>query len=436
VNIKRTTWILFLGLSVISLGAWWRYSYPQLAFTNFSIDRQKAVAIAKQYLEEEQNEDTSRYRTAAVFEIDENANRYLQKTIGYDGLIAFVKNHEFDMFFWVVRFFKEREKEGYNIFVSSATGEIIGFRHIIEDNLKIDVIKRNEARRRAVKILDERYGFDPKEHYVVGDFLNNFDYRADYSFSWMKKDVAIPWSEEENSGIGKLIYGAKISGDKILSFYKGTFQVPAQFTREISQLKNTGHNLSTLVHIFYIFIFTASIYFVIIRRNHLAMHSTKKFYLGAAIISFVLTILMGINQFQSMLFDYQTTSPLIDYFARIGVNTVFHGVFISVLILTPSLSGELLRFEQFKDKKQCSLLYYIQSTFFSRNVFYLICFSYLVCIILLGIQSILFEIGQTYWGVWKEYNWVTHLTTAYFPFLAAFTVGYKASLNEELIEIG
>jgi hypothetical protein len=46
---------------------------------------------------------------------------------------------------------------------------------------------------------------------------------------------------------------------------------------------------------------------------------------------------------------------------------------------------------------------------------------------------VLIEAGQRYWGVWREYSWMNQLTTAYIPFIAAFTVAFKASFMEELM---
>jgi len=433
VNIQKKHWLTFAFFAILSLICWHRFSYPQLAFTEFAITRDQALSIAKNYLEKECQEDTSDYMTAVVFEIDEGANRFLQRTLGFKGLVEFVQTYDFDMFYWIVRFFKEQEKEEYRVIISSATGEIITFSHIIEDTRSIEIIERDVAREKAKQFLNERFGFDPKEYYVKGDLKSNYDFRSDYSFTYRKKDVAIFWSEAIDAGFGKLITSVKISGDHILSFSKNGFLVPDEFNREISRLKNTGDNLMTIVRVFFTFLFVASIYFVIARRDHLAMHTTKKFYIIIVLISFSLSLLALVNQYQSILYGYSTTSPLLDYLMRLSITAIISGLFITVALLMPGLSGELLHFEQQRERREGAFLHYVRTTFFSRTVAQAILLGYLVCIIMLGIQSIIIEVGQNHWGVWREYSWVTQLTTAYIPLLAAFTIGFKSSFSEELM---
>jgi len=58
--------------------------------------------------------------------------------------------------------------------------------------------------------------------------------------------------------------------------------------------------------------------------------------------------------------------------------------------------------------------------------------GYIVAIIMIGIQSLAFEIGQRYLGVWVEYTWMAQLSATYFPFLAALTLGFIASSTEEV----
>ena len=104
--ISRRTWFLFFGLSSLSLAIWLYLSYPQLAFLNLSVNREKALSIAKGYLRTK-GAVAENYQTSIVFGMDSGPNRYLQKTIKFDGLKKFIKEHDFDLFYWIIRFFKE-----------------------------------------------------------------------------------------------------------------------------------------------------------------------------------------------------------------------------------------------------------------------------------------------------------------------------------------
>ena len=57
------------------------------------------------------------------------------------------------MFHWIVRFFKENDKEEYRLSISSATGEITSFNHIIDDGDERLELTRDVARKRVIQHL-------------------------------------------------------------------------------------------------------------------------------------------------------------------------------------------------------------------------------------------------------------------------------------------
>lgn len=429
---NRQIWILFAGLSTLSFILWLRLSYPQLEFANFSVDRAKAAEIAREYLRARQ-EDPARFRMAVVFSSDGEADRYLQHSVGFTELIQFVQKYDFDLFFWVVRFYRESEKEAYKAFVSSATGEIIGFQHTIDDSAAREPLGREEARQKAIEFLGKRFQFNPMFYAVKGDFETIYDNRSDFSFSWQRKDVQIPWSEQEDSGTGKLLIGAKVSGHEALTFYKNTFSIPDQFNRYLARIQDTGKILSQAVYVLGLALFTSAVFFMIVRRNHLATHTTKRFYIGLMAFSFVLSLVAVFNQWQSVLFDYGTTGDFRVYLGQLAMQTLINALFISVAVIMPGLAGEALHYQTFKEKPEGSFLYYLHSTFFSREVAKAIFLGYGVWIIMLGIQSVVIALGQRYAGVWVEHAWMNNLSTAYLPFFVAFTLAFKASVTEELM---
>jgi len=432
-KLNRITWTKFFIFSLISMAIWIKFSYPQLAMTNILIDRKQAVEISKNYLKEKGTVDVESFQTATVFRMDSGANRYLQKTVGFEGLKAFIQEHDFNIFFWVIRFFKENEKEEYFFTVEAAKGEIIGYRRIIDENAARKEVSKDEAREKTKEFLVERFGLDPDGHMLRSDLATVRDNRSDYLFSWQKNSVNIPWSDQADSGTGKLITGATISGDEILTFSKHNFIVPDQFHRDLSSRRDLSANIMIGIKICTLLLFVSGIFFIIVRQNHLAMHCTKRFYIGIMLISFTLSLMSNFNQFQQILFHYSTTLSFNAYLWRFGINAILSALFITVAILIPSLAGELLHYETSSKRREGSFLHYIQSTFLSCNVAQLIVLGYFVCFIMLGIQSVLIQIGQTYFGVWVEHNWMTSSSNAYLPFLATFTFGYKTSLSEEIM---
>lgn len=277
-KLNRITWTIFFFLSIISLAIWLKFSYPQLAIANFSIDRENATHIAQNYLREAHNVNLQDFQRATIFKMDKRTNRYLQKTVGFKGLTKFIKENDFDLFYWLIRFFKENTKEEYLIEVSSATGEITGFSHTIDEGEARPRIERDEARERTKEFLKHKFKwFNPDECSLRSNFAVHRDNRSDFIFSWQKNSVNIPWSDEPNSGTGKLIIKAKATGDEVLAYTKNIFKVPDQFNRDLDSRKDLSRNIMLIIKTLVMAMFTYGIFLIITRQNHLAMHTTKRF---------------------------------------------------------------------------------------------------------------------------------------------------------------
>jgi hypothetical protein len=59
--------------------------------------------------------------------------------------------------------------------------------------------------------------------------------------------------------------------------------------------------------------------------------------------------------------------------------------------------------------------------------------GYLLFFIVIGLQSTAFWLGQKFLGVWVEQIRLVEMSSAYLPFLAALVIGFRASLNEEIL---
>ncbi|MCB9772365.1 MAG: CPBP family intramembrane metalloprotease [Candidatus Omnitrophica bacterium] len=434
-NISKKTWIIFLGLSFLSVVAWQKFTAPQLSFINLSIGRPQAINLASDYLITEMNvqpQELAKFRYAVNFSSLNGADQYLQQAIGFEKELEFFKKHDFELFFWTIRFFKENHKEEYRVGVSAGTGEITGYRHVIDDSTFKPDQTEDEARQKAITFLKAKFDFDLNNYSPHTNNSQKYQHRTDYFFSWEKNKTKIPWSKEPDTGWAILSNGVTVSGDEILSFYKYNFKIPDQYYRHMDRIQNVGRNLSLLFRITFYILLTASIFYVVVRRNDLVMHSVKKFVIILTAGIFVVHIASYFNEFQSILYNYPTTTPMNSYLWRHIVSTLMD-TFIAVLtILMPCLAGESMHREVFPEKKEGAFLHYIRSTFFSRNAASMIMIGYLAAIIMIGIQSTAFYLGQKYLGVWIQYSWMAQLSSSYLPFLAAFVLGTTAGFSEEI----
>lgn len=428
---SKSSWSFILA-AVLSAVVWFIFTYPQLSFINLSVGRSQALKIAEAYLREEYGVDPGSFRHATIFATSDSTDQYLQKSLGFKKEIQFLKEHNYEFFFWHVRFFREYEKEQYGVAISAATGEVVGFGHAIKETDARPFLEKEAAKQKAMDFLTKRFGFNPDLYTIHSNLTYKRDNRTDYYFSWEKNNVYVPWSQEPNTGGGKLLVSISMSGPEVLSFSKIGLEIPDEYSRFMDRQQNTGRNLSLLFRIVYFAILVSAIFIVVVRRNNLVMHTVKWFCVSLTFCIFFLNLLSYFNDYEEMLFNYPTTSSLVDYFGRHTINLILSTFIVTIGILMPSLAGESLRYEVFPQKREAGFLHYLQSTFLSRPVSQFITIGYLSALIMIGIQSLAFEIGQRYLGVWIQYSWMTQLSSSYLPFITAVVIGFSASTIEEI----
>ena len=425
-------WIILIVLSLAACLMWIAFMYPHFSFLDLSVNRAQALKTAKAYIQEHYGLDPGRYLDATVFSGRRNSDLYLQKALGFREEVAFLKEHDVELFFWKVRFFKENEEEQFFVTVSAATGEVTSFSHHIPDTSQRTHYDRPQAKAKVVAFLKKTFDFDPDRYTLGTDLAHVTDNRTDYSFEWKKNGVSIPWNKTpEESGTARLLISATISGDEILSFTKNKLHIPRSFDRHMQRIHNTGKNLTVMFRFFFVALLTAAIFFVIIRRHHLILHRIKNPCIIAALFLFLCEIVLYVNGLEYILYEYPTTTSFLSYFWSFFA-TLLLNIFFSVFIFTmPFLAGESLFHEVFPQRRDNTLLHHIRSTFFSRRVSALIVTGYLAALIMLGLQAILFYIGERHLGVWTEYRWMNSFSASYFAFIPAFVIGLSASLTEE-----
>ena len=156
---KRLEWLLLIVLASAGVFLWCRFSLPRYQSIDVSVSQAKAVDIAKEFLTSKRGVETNRYKMAVSFNVDEDTDRYLQKALGTAASQQFIRRLHYDLFFWVVRFFKEKQKEEFRVAVSSATGEVTGFSHAIEDTASRPTVDKEKDRQLAFNFLENHFCF-------------------------------------------------------------------------------------------------------------------------------------------------------------------------------------------------------------------------------------------------------------------------------------
>lgn len=429
-KISPKEWILFILTALFCFGLWMQFGYPQFAFVNLSIDKKEAIAKAEAYFNQ-RGIDTKEYSKAVVFDVDDWADRYLQKTKGFKEEEDFIRRHNYELFSWGVRFFKQFQKEEFSVRVSPVSGRVLEYNHFIEDVAVAPAIEKDSARKQAEDFFKNTSGINMDEYDFHEESARRYDKRTDYSFSWEKKGVYIPWKKDE--GGAKLLIGATISGNGLMHFYRNRLDIPEKFSRDIEKQMAFGEYLFALHFIVFTFLIVSAIFIVARRKNNIINSYCKRWFFALGIFLVAVNTVSILNDIQSVIISYPTSISMGSFLGIYIIKMLINLALFSAAFILPGIAGESLRREVLPQNPRSSFTHYLLSTFYSRPAAGMVLLGYLIFIIMLGMQAAMFYLGQRYLGVWKEWLRLAQFSSSYVPFFGAFVVGISAGLSEEVI---
>jgi hypothetical protein len=436
-GISLKTRLLAAGLALAGGILWCGLSLPELNYVHFNVTRLDALMIAQNYLHKKMNLDASRYRSAVVFMEERNSDRFLQLALGAQGEAEFIKKHDYDLFYWKVRLFKEGEKEEFSVILGLRSGEIIEFSRSIAEDAARPATTMEQARDLAQVTLEKEFGIDFKDYEFKDQTALRRDHRTDYSLTWLKRDVAVPWRKSPDQavlakdGTAKLLIGAVVTGTEVLSAYRSELDIPEAFNRSLDQEQEIGRTVSSVFSFIYILLVIFAIYHVVNSRYHTAITTTRPFVIKLGIFLFIVLIMATLNLSQGWMMNYSTSQLYAGYWGRFLFQAVIGLACLTAGFVLIIFAGENWRLYDGPDFERSSFLYYIRSSFFTRAVSDQIFLGYMTAIVMLGAQAVIFTTGQKLFHVWSEQQWLTQFSGAYVPALTAMAVGLKTSLSEE-----
>lgn len=422
-------WLVLCALAVVFMAVWFKAGYPQFSAIDLSVGKKQAVEKAAAFLGK-RGIAYGKYTRSVVFESDDWADTYLQKTRGLEGEEDFVRDNGYELFSWKVRFFRQFEKEEYVVAVSPRTGGVVSFSHMIPDIEARETLPKEAAAARAAAFLREN-GLDFNGYDFNEEQAKRFDNRTDYSFSWKKKDVSLPW--KTGKGGAKLISGVTVSGTEISAFYIKQLDLPEEFYRYIDHQMLFGEYISSFSQLLFGVLIIFALASVLRRRGHVSMRYVRNRVLVVAAVLAAVQFLSLANTIEEVIDNYSTSASLSSFIGIYFLQSVMGVFFLGVIFAIPVLAGESLQAEEFPRSRGISLSHYFLSSFFTRSAAGLVLAGYLLFLILLGLQAGIFALGQQYLGVWKHWIKLTQFSSAVLPFFGAFAVGITASLTEEAV---
>src|SRR6202042_3264273 len=139
------------------VGVWFAHHYFFRAFPEASVDfrvsRGDALKRAQSFVGG-LGENISGYRSAIVFDVDDNAKTYLERELGLKQANELMSS-QLNIWYWDVRFFRPQQEEEFRVRVSPA-GKIVGYSHKIEEARAGASLDRGAAQKSAQDFLSTK----------------------------------------------------------------------------------------------------------------------------------------------------------------------------------------------------------------------------------------------------------------------------------------
>jgi hypothetical protein len=248
---KRT---LFLWVVLGVLGALFAYKYFFRAFpeasVNFQVSREEALSRAQKFVSG-LGENTSGYRSAIVFSVDDNAKVYLERQLGLDQANRLMSS-ELNIWFWEVRFFKPQQEEEFSVRVSPA-GQVVGYTHVLPKSQAGTSLDRAAAQAAAQNFLVSKLGMGMSGWDFLPEEANSekMTARLDWSFTWEKHGFR---AKDAPYRLHVELQGDRIGGSREF------LQVPEVWERSYKRLRSGNNALEIVFILFYIVILGTAVW--------------------------------------------------------------------------------------------------------------------------------------------------------------------------------
>ena len=290
-------------VSALSLGIgakyFWR-AFPE-ASIDFRVNRDDSRPLAEKFLVE-RSFRVEGYRHAAVFDYDDSAKVYLERTQGLERMNSLTRG-PLHLWRWSHRWFKPQQQEEYRVDVTPA-GEVVRFDHEIPEAAAGASLEAAAARELAEKFLREVMKRDPADlEFVEGETVKR-PARTDHTFTWKQKSVDL--------GDGSLRVAVEIDGDQVAG-YSEFVKIPEQWSRDYEKLRSRNQSAQLVAEVFFILLTVAMLVILVLRLRDRDVPLKLSALLG--LVATTLYFLGQLNNYPMAVFGYHTTDSFSSFMA-------------------------------------------------------------------------------------------------------------------------
>ena len=408
--------ILVSALSlVIGVKYFWR-AFPE-ASIEFRVNRDDSTPVALKFLAE-RNLSVAGYRHAAVFDYDDSAKVYLERTQGLVKMNGLTRG-PVHLWRWSHRWFKPQQKEEIRVDVSPA-GQLVGFVHDIDESAPGANLESAAARSLAEGFLARVVHRNLADLEFVESESEKRPARTDYSFTWKQKSVDL--------GDGSLRVEVEVNGDQV-GGYREFVKIPEQWSRDYERLRSRNNAAQLVDQVFWLLLIAAAAIILISRLRDRDVPIRLSIAFGS--VGAVLYFLGKLNTFSLEAFEYKTTDSYSSFMAGyIGLSALgAFGVGAAILFLVAS--GEPVYSESYP--AHISLRRYFSWEGLRTRSFFMANVVGLTLTFFFFAYQTLFYLLADHFGAWAPADIpFTDLLNTRFPWVTVLFIGFLPAVTEEL----
>ncbi len=410
-------WVLLGIVGVVFAQKYFFRAFPE-ASVDFRVSRSEALQRARSFAGS-LGEDVSRYQSAVVFDVDENAKTYLERELGLQQANRMMSS-ELDIWYWDVRFFRPQQEEEFHVRVSPA-GKIAGYEHKVEEARAGAALDRASAQTKAQNFLSAKLGVDLN----AWDFLpeeansNKRPNRLDWSFTWEKHGFR---AKDAPYRLAATLHGDRVDGSEAY------LQVPEAWERSFKRMRSGNDSLALVFTVPYILLIGAAVWLGI-KLSQRGQTSWRGAILLGLLVA-ALLFLQNLNDWPLWGASYDTNASYASFLAmKLGSALLISMLTALTVTLVLPAAEPLYRASQPGRLR-------LSQTFTLRGLRSKEFFSAAVVGLSMAAAHIgyvvAFYVVASHFGAWapQELNYEESVNTA-FPWISGAAIGLLASTNEE-----
>jgi membrane protease YdiL (CAAX protease family) len=416
---ERRIIVVAIAVAALSLVIGIKYfsrAFPE-ASLNLRVNRTESRSVAEQFLAS-RGFHPDGYRHAAIFQYDDQAKLYLERTQGLAKMNQLARG-PVHLWRWSNRWFKPQQKEEFRVEVSTQ-GQVVGFDHEIPEAAPGVSLAPDAARIIARDFLRDVMHRDLTELEFVDSESEKRPARTDHTFTWKAKNVSL--------GDGSYRIEVEVDGNQVAG-YSEFVKIPDQWTRDYQSLRSRNISAQLVDEVLFVLLSLAMLVMLIRRlRDHDVLLRTAA---GFGLVATLLYFLGQLNSFSLNQFAYQTTDSYSSFMAGYFLDAVLSALGVGAFIFLIVAAAEPLYRESFPRlasvRRTLSWSGLRSRSFFMANVV-----GITLTFFFFAYQTV-FYLAADKLGAWAPSDIpFSNLLNTRIPWIAVLFVGFFPAVSEEM----